>query len=544
LSAAHANLFYVVDWLPPVFGAVGQYGMLSAQNLAFDGRHVYLIGLTNKENSRTSKAVGAGILEIVIISAASYDKSRLIKRLAWTLRTNARLLWEVIRRPESRGADLLFTGSPPFFLYFAVLAKFIRRVRLIYRITDFYPEVIIADRGNRSPLLAPLQRLTWFMRRQVDMFEVLGEDQRGILLRQGIPLERIVLKRDVSPVVFSGHERPLPRPKELNGLAVLLYSGNYGVPHDVDTVVEGFIRHRQSGSGRTGLWLNATGANADQVEARLRPAAVPCARSTTVPLDQLAALLVSGDAHLITLRCRAARAASCLHATSRQEYQDIRAFGLKAPIAIIPNGIDVLPSEPKGPPNGGQRTVLYLGRLHPKKGLDRLLDAWELIEDHHPEWQLDIVGPIDGDYAQMLKARIAADAASRVCLVGPLYGEAKLEAYRRADLFVLPTLNENFAMTVAEALAQGTPVISTKGAPWAGLVSYGCGWWIDHGTEPLAAAMDEAMSISRAQLASMGEAGRAWMCRDFNWTSVAASMQSVYHWLSGRGERPSCVVMD
>jgi glycosyltransferase involved in cell wall biosynthesis len=238
----------------------------------------------------------------------------------------------------------------------------------------------------------------------------------------------------------------------------------------------------------------------------------------------------------------AVRAATCLHATSRQEYEEIRAFGLKTPVAIIPNGIDVIPAAPKGPPTERHRTLLYLGRLHPKKGLHCLLNAWELVKDHHPDWQLDIVGPIDSDYAQKLKARIDAD--HRVRLIGPLYGEDKAKAYRRADLFVLPTLNENFAMTIAEALAQGTPVISTKGAPWAELVSHGCGWWIDHGTEPLAAAMDEAMSINREQLASMGEAGRAWMCRDFDWSAVAASMRSVYHWLSGRGERPSCIVMD
>ena len=240
----------------------------------------------------------------------------------------------------------------------------------------------------------------------------------------------------------------------------------------------------------------------------------------------------------------AARAATCIHATSRQEYEDIRAFGLKAPIAIIPNGIDVPPAGPKRRPAEGSRKLLYLGRLHPKKGLDRLFDAWDLIEDHHHNWQLDIVGPVDSDYAQMLKARTEANAASRVHLAGPLYGEEKLKAYRAADLFVLPTLNENFAMTVAEALAQATPVISTKGAPWAELVSHGCGWWIDHGAEPLAATMDEAMSMSSEQLASMGEAGRAWMCRDFDWNTIALSMRSVYDWLTGRAERPFCVVMD
>jgi glycosyltransferase involved in cell wall biosynthesis len=241
---------------------------------------------------------------------------------------------------------------------------------------------------------------------------------------------------------------------------------------------------------------------------------------------------------------RAARAASCLHATSRQEYEDIRAFGLRAPIAIIPNGIDVPSVAPKQRPTDGGRTLLYLGRLHAKKGLERLLDAWELVGARHPDWQLDIAGPLDGEYANMLKARIDASAASRVRLVGPLYGPEKVKAYRAADLFVLPTLNDNFAMTVAEALAQGTPVISTKGAPWAQLISRGCGWWVDHGSEPLAKAMDEAMSMNWEQLASMGESGRIWMGLDFDWNVVGTSMRSVYVWLCGRGERPPCVVAD
>lgn len=123
MSATPATLFYVVDWLPPDFGAIGQYAMVFANALAREGRHVHLIGLTSKKANSVLNEAGAGILEITRISATSYDKSRLIERLIWTLRTNTRLLWEVIRRSESQRADLLFTGSPPFFLYFAILAK-------------------------------------------------------------------------------------------------------------------------------------------------------------------------------------------------------------------------------------------------------------------------------------------------------------------------------------------------------------------------------------------------------------------------------------
>jgi hypothetical protein len=276
--------------------------MLFAQDLARDGRRVCLIGLTTKTKSLLRDKLGAGIFEVLRIPARSYDKTRLLNRLVWTLCTNARLLREIVIRRDCKGAELLFTGSPPFFLYFAILAKILRRVRLIYRITDFYPEVLIADRADKSLSLELLQCLTWFLRRRVDLFEVLGEDQRRVLVEHGIPTERITLKRDRAPVRITGQEVPAPRPKELDGYVVLLYSGNYGVPHDVSTVVAGFILHHQNGSGRVGLWLNASGGKAEKVEFELRQAKVPFVRTTTVSLDQVSALLVSADAHLITLR--------------------------------------------------------------------------------------------------------------------------------------------------------------------------------------------------------------------------------------------------
>src|SRR5207248_11348697 len=113
-----------------------------------------------------------------------------------------------------------------------------------------------------------------------------------------------------------------------------------------------------------------------------------------------------------------------------------------------------------------------------------------------------------------LAALAAGLKTQRVSIEGPVAGDAKSAAYRKADLFVLPTLNENFAVTVAEALAAGTPVIATKGAPWRGLEREGCGWWIDHGVEPLVATLTEAMAMRREALQSMGEKGRSWMKRD------------------------------
>jgi len=297
-------LFYVVDWLPPDFGAVGQYGLLFAREYAQqEQRKVHLIGLTSGPSSIDKEVyVSGGELEIHRITATRYEKGRIVKRLLWTVRTNFRLLREVLRHPASHKADVLFTGAPPFMLFFAVALRLFRRVRLIYRITDFYPEVMIAELGRRNLFLSMLQKLTWFLRRQVDFIQALGVDQRQILIAGGIPPTRIVIKRDRSPVEWTGKEKFLPAPHELIGRKILLYSGNYGLAHETDTLVEGLIRHHRNGSGRFGLWLNASGQNADAVAKRLSLARVPFARSTPVALDSLGALLKSADAHLITLR--------------------------------------------------------------------------------------------------------------------------------------------------------------------------------------------------------------------------------------------------
>jgi glycosyltransferase involved in cell wall biosynthesis len=234
--------------------------------------------------------------------------------------------------------------------------------------------------------------------------------------------------------------------------------------------------------------------------------------------------------------------ASCLHATSEQEYEEIRGFGLTNPVAIIPNGID-LPRVPRRPTTAPviERVVLSLGRIHPKKGLARLVQAWSKVEAGYPGWQLKIAGPPEIAHDQELRKLTIALGLSRVSIEGPIYGEAKTIAYRDADVFVLPTLNENFGLTVAEALAAGTPVISTKGAPWSGLEREGCGWWIDHGVEPLAEALAHAMALPREALNAMGDRGRQWMARDFSWDSVAHDMLGIYHWLARRVPPPPAV---
>ena len=236
------------------------------------------------------------------------------------------------------------------------------------------------------------------------------------------------------------------------------------------------------------------------------------------------------------------RSASCIHVMSEQEHDEVRAFGLNNPVAVIPNGIDLpeLETQSRSGP-GKDRILLSLGRIHPKKGLDRLLRAWATVEKAHPAWRLRIVGPDELGHAAELAGLVDELKLKRVSIEPPIAGRTKTIAYQQADLFVLPTLNENFALTVAEALAAETPVIATKGAPWQGLEAEGCGWWIDQDVDSLTAKLNTAMAATREELKKMGVKGRTWMARDFSWDRIAHDILDLYRWLFVGGEPPRTV---
>lgn len=236
------------------------------------------------------------------------------------------------------------------------------------------------------------------------------------------------------------------------------------------------------------------------------------------------------------------RAAACFHATAESEYEDIRRLGFRQPVCILPNGIDVPPLEQT--PNSDRRQLLFLGRIHPQKGIDNLLHAWQAVEHRFTDWELHIAGPDNGGYLAEIQALAKQLKLKRVVFVGPLFGEEKLRAYRAASLFVLPTHSENFGMTVAEALAAATPAIVTKGAPWGGLDLQGAGWWIDIGVDPLIACLEQALAKPPSHLAELGRAGREWMLRDYSWEHIGARLLDVYRWLLEGGETPPCIRLD
>lgn len=235
--------------------------------------------------------------------------------------------------------------------------------------------------------------------------------------------------------------------------------------------------------------------------------------------------------------------ASLLHATSEQEARSIRERGLAAPIAVIPNGVE-LPEKRGGgmaKAESRKRMALFLSRIHPVKGLPMLLEAWAKLRP--AGWRLHIAGPDEGGHCAELERQAAAlGLGETVAFAGPLAGAAKEAAYREADLFILPTHSENFGIAVAEAMAHGLPVITTYGAPWKVLEEERCGWWVPVSVEGIAAALDEAVRRSPEELAAMGARGRRVVEEGFSWDGIAHEMIACYEWLLGRGPKPGCVL--
>jgi len=236
------------------------------------------------------------------------------------------------------------------------------------------------------------------------------------------------------------------------------------------------------------------------------------------------------------------RGATAFHATSDEEARSIRACGVRAPIAVIPNGVGA-PTSLTGaraaelraslPGVGQKRYVLFLSRLHPKKGLELLLDAWRLIHDELRDVHLLIAGSDRTGYRATLEAK-ARDLgiSDSVTFAGWIDGDLKGAAFANAEVFVLPSFSENFGTVVAEALSHGLPVITTTATPWKELAERRCGWCIDIGVAPLARSLREALTLSSHDRAEFAERGRALVRDRFSWERIASDMVTFYRWVS------------
>lgn len=237
--------------------------------------------------------------------------------------------------------------------------------------------------------------------------------------------------------------------------------------------------------------------------------------------------------------------ATAFHATAQSEADSIRRLGFNQPIAVIPNGVHLPQITTDQLKNSGsnteKKTVLFLSRINPKKGLPMLLDAWGRLAP--ADWRLVIAGNDDSNHLPVIERKINEQGlGERVVIAGPLFGEAKQAAYRNADLFVLPSYSENFGIVVAEALGFGLPVLTTTGCPWQELQTHKCGWWVEPTPAGIETALNEALRTTNEELSSMGRRGRRLVEKNYQWSGIAERMLEFYNWLLDGGRQPDFVV--
>lgn len=222
------------------------------------------------------------------------------------------------------------------------------------------------------------------------------------------------------------------------------------------------------------------------------------------------------------------QSAAVLHATSDQESLDISKYVNQSRIRVVPNGCDVPNLDWKSTEKSqNNRIAVSLGRLHPVKRYDQLIEAWSGVRPKG--WKLQIAGPSENGYGEFLQAIInRLGMNDTISLVGPIDDDDKWDFFSKANLFVLTSASENFGMSIAEAMAAGMPVICTTGTPWSIIEEKQCGWWVGPNGAEIQDALRAATSVSIATLQRMGSRAKALISDRFSWASVSKEMTRVY----------------
>lgn len=232
--------------------------------------------------------------------------------------------------------------------------------------------------------------------------------------------------------------------------------------------------------------------------------------------------------------------AACLHATCMEEMEHLRNMGIYAPVAVIPNPIRTSGLQDNIILPDGLR-IGYLGRIHPRKRVERIFYALDALQDKNLE--ILVIGDGDAAYIQFLREEAKRLHLDRTTFTGFLSGDEKEKALRSLCYLVVPSDFENFGNIVTEALVKGIPVIASKGTPWEELNTHRCGWWVDNDVDTLAATIREALNTSEAERIAMGERGKHLIQENYSVELVAGKMKRLYEWILYGGEKPEFVYL-
>jgi poly(glycerol-phosphate) alpha-glucosyltransferase len=241
--------------------------------------------------------------------------------------------------------------------------------------------------------------------------------------------------------------------------------------------------------------------------------------------------------------------AACLHALCLPEAENIRRYGLKNPIAIIPNGVDLDESAPspdaivqKFPDLKGRRRLLFLSRLHPKKGLGNLLQAWQKLASNYKDWQLLIAGSGDAAYESELKTFSSDLISSKsVVFLGQVQGEMKKQTLAAADVFILPSFSEGFSVAILEAAGAALPVLLTPECNFPELARAKAALEITTDAAGIEKGLRQILELPDDQRRAMGQHGRDLIKKSYTWPAIAEQMCRVYDWLAGTATMPETV---
>jgi poly(glycerol-phosphate) alpha-glucosyltransferase len=229
---------------------------------------------------------------------------------------------------------------------------------------------------------------------------------------------------------------------------------------------------------------------------------------------------------------RLLRGARLFHALNVPEADAIAAYQFGPPVSVIPNGVALPAHMADRRVRGGKRTLLFVGRLHPKKGLAELITAWSLLPPAvRASWRLAIAGWDEVGLLALLEAQVQAlGLTDEIEFVGQVFGADKDAAFRDAAAFILPSYSEGLPMTVLEAWSYGLPVLMTAACNLPKGFTAGAAFEVTTDPRGMAAAMGAVLN-EEARLADAGARGRALVEADHGWSAIGRAMTAAYRGL-------------